>query len=68
MTSRGDVKSVMDSEPIKDIGDFLSSSYDAITSIRFPQDYAGVFAVSSADELRLWSPENQNEMLRIELK
>ena len=58
----------MDQEPIKNTTDFLSSSYDAITAIKFPTDYAGIFAVSSADELRLWSPENYSELLRIELK
>lgn len=38
-----------------------------ISGLMFPKNFTQVFASCSQDEIRLWSPANQKELLRIEL-
>jgi len=45
----------------------LSGHSEQISYLAFPLNFDGVFAVCSRDEVRLWSPNNGKELLRIEL-
>lgn len=67
ITSRGDMRSVSDSESIADTADFMCGPSDMIAGLSFHSKYCGVFASCSQDEIRLWSPDNCRELLRIEL-
>jgi WD40 repeat protein len=46
----------------------MSGHFDAINNITFPRNFGGVFASCSQDEIRLWSPSTQKELLKIELQ
>ena len=46
----------------------MSGHFDAINGMVFPKNFGGVFAACSQDEVRLWSPTTQKELLKIELQ
>ena len=66
-SDRGVVRAVLDSESLQQMQVFLNSHFDVVSSVAFPQNYSNVFGTASQDEVRLWSPNNQKELLRIEL-
>lgn len=67
VTQRGDIRAVLASEPVDSCADFMTSNQAQVASLTFPGNYCNVFATSSMDEIRLWSPDTQKELLRIEL-
>jgi cilia- and flagella-associated protein 52 len=67
ITSRGDMRSVADSDPVGDASEFMCGPSSMIAGLTFHSNYCGVFASCSEDQIRLWSPENCRELLRIEL-
>lgn len=58
---------MLDKESVQQQAFFSAGHCDEISSIKFPPNYTQVFATSSQDEIRLWSPVTQKELLRIEL-
>lgn len=67
VSDRSIVRSVYDNTSIQQTQQFMSGHFDTINNIVFPKQFGGVFASCSNDEIRLWSPTTQKELLRVEL-
>ena len=58
---------MLDAGSIQQQNEFMTGHFAEIKEISFPANFDGVFASCCMDEIRLWSPSTQKELLRIEL-